>query len=499
MKMTKIICLLLAFLTIALPLAACTKEPGTDTPSEEETVEKNDETPTINYTREKYAGNSFDGYDFRILSINRGSHYYFMLDGNTEFANEIWYEEDSAEPQQHSVFTRNSLTSDLLDIKISPIWGGGTYEIDALVKTLVKSGTDEFDLTIGSQCRYLPLASEGYFYNLLEMPTLDLEEDWWDHEYTDTFTYKHQYLYTMCGDYNIFDDYATPVIFYNKQVLDNYNLDDPADLVDAGTWTLDAMMEYVDKVTTDTSGDGKLDENDDWGFVDNNLYMFQFSTGCNLHLSALDEEGIPQVIIDSEQFTNTVQRVFDKMAMTENCLYTDNGVCYDIFKDDRALFYYEILAGINMLRDMESDFSLLPTPKLSSDQSDYGALAQGIYLTVLGVPLSALDVDRTGTILNVLGGMSTDTVDAALHEVVLGPKLFREKRTRDMLAYALENRKYDWAENVPWAYPLMNLIVDQGSSKSFTLASSIQRNIKALKAQLKGFAKGFEKNHGAAR
>ncbi len=494
MNTKKIIALILALIMLALPLVACNKSDGNKGDNESgEKVEENNNTPTITYTREKYAGNNFNGYDFRILSIDRGSHYYFMLDGNTGFANEIWYEEDSAEPQQHSVFTRNTLASELLNINISPMWGGGTYEIDSLVKTLVKAGTDDFDLTLGSQCKYLPLASEGYFHNLLTMETFDIGEDWWDQEYIDTFTYKNKYLYTVCGDYNIFDDYATPVIFYNKQVLENYNLDDPADLVDAGTWTIDSMMDYVNKVTNDISGDGKLDENDVWGLTDNNQYMFHFATGCNLHLSALDEEGIPVVTIDSEQFTNTVQSVFEKIAMSGKGLFVENGICYDLIKDDRALFYYEILAGINMLRDMESDFSLLPTPKLDENQADYGSLAQGIYLTVLGVPLSAPNTDRTGIIMNVLGGMSTDTVDAALHEVVLGPKLFREKRTNDMLAYALKNRKYDWSENIPWAYPLMNLLVDQGNQKSFTLASSIQRNIKSLKAQLKGFAKGFEK------
>ena len=483
------------FLTTAMLLpfaAACKKDGDSGNNGGDNNVQNSDDAKTTAYTREKYAGNNLDGYAFRVLSINPGSHYYFMLDGDTGVANEVWYEEDNADVQIHSVFTRNLLAEDLLNMHVSMIEGGGTYEIDSMIRTLVKSGGDDFDMTLGSQCRSLPLAAEGYFHNLLDMNTFDIGESWWDQEYVDTFTYKNKYLYTICGDYNIFDDYATPVVFYNKQVLENFNLDDPADLVDDGTWTIDSMMDYVNKVTNDASGDGKLDENDVWGFTDNDQYMFHLATGCNLHLSALDEEGVPQVTIDSESFTNTVQTVFDKVAMSGKCFFTDNGTCYDMFKDDRALFYYEILTGINMLRDMESDFSLLPTPKLTSDQSDYGALAQGIYLTVLSVPLSTQNTDKIGLIMNVLGGFSTDTVDAALHEVVLGPKLFREKRTRDMLTYALENRKYDWAENINWAYPLMNLIKDQGASQVFTLSSSIQRNIKMLKAQLRRFVMGLE-------
>ncbi len=502
MKTTKALALILALLIFVLPLVACdTSVTNGNSNDSDEQVEENNDTPTITYTREKYAGYNYEGYNFRVLSLTPGTHYYWMIDGmeGNGWCNEVWYEEDNADVQIHSVFTRNVLAEELLNIDISLLPGGDKYEIDSLVRTLVKAGGDDFDMTIGSQCRYMPLASEGYFRNLREIETLDLSENWWDREYIDTFTYKNKYLFTVCGDYNIFDDYATPVVFYNKQVLENFNLDDPADLVDAGTWTLDAMMDYVSKVTNDASGDGKLDENDVWGLVDNDQYIFHFTTGCNIHFSEPDEEGVPQVTIDSEQFTNTVQAVFDKIAMSGKGLFTDNGICYDMFKNDRALFYYEILAGINMLRDMESDFSLLPTPKLNPEQKDYGSLAQGIYLTVLSVPLSAKDVDRTGVIMNVLGGMSTDTVDAALHEVVLGPKLFREKRTNDMLTYALENRKYDWGENVPWAYPLMNLLRDLGSSQSFTLSSSIQRNIKLLRTQLKRFAAGFEIYNGKAK
>ena len=489
----KILALLLALAMILPFIAACDRGGGNGGNGGGD-VEESEDAPTTAYVRKKYAGYDYDGYGFRVLSLTPGTHYYWMIDGmdGTGWCNEVWYGEDNADVQIHSVFTRNLLAEDLLGIKISLIPGGDKYEIDSLVKTLVKSGGDDFDMTLGSQCRYMPLASEGYFHNLHSIDTLDLTESWWDQEYIDTFTYKNKYLYTVCGDYNIFDDYATPVVFYNKQVLENFNLGDPADLVEAGTWTIDAMMDYAGKVTNDSSGDGKLDENDVWGVVDNDQYITHLTTGTGIHLSELDSEGVPQVTIESEQFTNTVQSIFDKVAMSGKGWFGDNGVCYDMFKSDRALFYYEILTGINMLRDMESDFSLLPTPKLNDEQSGYGALAQGIYLTVLSVPITVRDTSKIGTVMNVLGGFSTDTVDAALHEVVLGPKLFREKRTNDMLAYALENRKYDWAENVSWAYPLMNLLRDLGSSQTFTLASSIQRNIKLLKAQLKRFAAGFE-------
>ena len=96
--------------------------------------------------------------------------------------------------------------------------------------------------------------------------------------------------------------------------------------------------------------------------------------------------------------------------------------------------------------------------------------------------------------MDVLGGMSTDTVDAALHEVVLGPKLFREKRTRDMLTYVIDSKIYDWSKDIPWAYPIYTILTTQTEAQTFTLASSLQSQIKSIRAQLKGFIKNIGKD-----
>ena len=489
MKLKKILALLLA-LVMMLPLIAACNKGGGNGDNGGGDVEESDDAPTTAYVREKYADYDYDGYKFRILSITPGQHYYWMIDGmdGTGWCNEVWYEEDSSEEQIHSVFTRNTLAEELIDIDIVMLEGGGTYEIDDLVKTLVKAGGDDFDITLGDMTCNLPLGVEGYFYNLYDIPTLDLTSEWWDKEFVDTFTFKHNYLFNVTGDYTIFDDYAAACIFYDKQVMDNFNLEDPADLVDAGTWTIDAMMEMASKATNDLTGNG-FDEEDAYGFFDNGYALTHLVEGCDIHMAELDDEGMPQVAIESEKFSNAVQKVFEKVIQSPATLLGEGDHDKDIMLEDRVLFLYEQLGGINMLRDMESDFSLLPLPKLNEEQKDYTSVVNGIWCTALSVPVCAREIDRTGIVMDVLGGMSTDTVDASLHKVVLGPKLFREKRTVDMLKYVIASKRYDWAKDIPWAYPIYQILTDQTSSMTFTLASSLQRQIKTIKAQLKGFVK----------
>ena len=487
MKSKKSIALILALLMIlsAFTLLACDKKGGNGgNGSDINDVETDNE--TTEYVKEKYSGLDYNGYKFRIFAITPGEHYQNFI---AEDSTEIWYEEDNADALQHAVFTRNLLTEELLNVTITPIWGGSCYTVTDQTKTLVKAGGDEIDVVHNSHFKALQVAMEKYYWNLNDLESFDVSEPWWDQEYVDTFTFRKNQLYTICGDYLTLDDYATPIVYYNKNVVANLNLEDPADLVDAGTWTIDNMMDLASKATFDLSGDGKMDENDSWGLLDNGNSLVHFIEGCNCPLTALDEEGVPQVTVEKESFVNTVQYVYERLSLSTSLYEQPNDDDLIIIKDDRALFYREVLGSLYNFRDMEGDFSFLPPPKLNEDQENYTSIADGIWCTALSVPITVTDTNMIGTVLDVLGGMSTDTVDKALYEIVLGPKLFREKRTVDMLQYCLAARDYDWAKDIPWAYPLYGAINEQGVEKTFSFASKLQSNIKVVKVQLKGFTK----------
>lgn len=480
--------LIVALLLVAPVLVACNDSSTGRVPSDMTTVDSGSETTEL--VKERYANIDYDGYAFRILAISPGEHYQaFISEGSTE----IWFEEDSADALQHAVFTRNLLTEDLLKVKIEPLFAGTYLDVDAQIKTLITAGSDDFDLAHGAHFKMLVKAAEGKFYNLYETKPLDLSAEWWDQEYIDTFTYRKNQLYTIVGHYLTLDDYSTAVMFYNKNVVDLYNLEDPADYVDAGTWTIEKMMDMASITTADISGDGKMTADDTWGLLDNGYSLVHFIEGCDLHMTENDEDGVPQVIIDQEKFINTVQFVWEKVTTSQYILEQTNDEDLVIIKDDRALFYHEVLGALFNFRDMEGDFSLLPMPKMNEEQKNYTSTADGIWCTALAIPLTVRDIEKVATILDTLGGMSTDTVNKSLYEIVLGPQLFREKRTVEMLKYCLDARRYDWAKDVSWAYPIYTAISNQGRSQTFQFASALQSNIKIIKAQLRRFLQGLPK------
>lgn len=487
-----VLCMILPFAASCSKAPAKDDNPGTtptDTPTNDIT-EVVTENATTEYVKDKFKGQDYGGYTFRIFAISPGEHYQAFI---AEDSTEIWYEEDSADALQHAVFTRNLLTEDLLNVRITPIWGGNCYEIADLTQTIVKSGGDDFDLVHGAAFKQFPLAMENYFLNLYDIDNIDVKEPWWDQEYVDTYTFRKHCLYTIVGDYLTLDDYAVSVLFYNKNVVDNYNLPEPADFVDAGTWTIAKMMELAEAVTSDTNGDGQMNEDDTWGLLDNGFALVHFIEGCDAPMTQLNEEGVPEVVIDKEAFLDTVQYVFEHVQRSPGLLEQGNDDDLIVIKDDRALFYHEVLGAIYNFRDMEGDFSMLPIPKKDEMQKEYTSIADQIWCTVLSVPITVSDIPRTGAILQVLGGMSTDTVDKALYEIVLGPKLFREARTVDMLKYCLDARDFDWAKDIKWGYPIYTAINNQAAAETFAFASALQKNIKVIKAQLKKFYVGLPK------
>ena len=141
--MKKRLLALISALIMILPLlAACQKNGENNGPTSDITeVETDDE--TTEYVKEKYAGTDYDGYKFRIFAISPGEHYQGFI---AEDSTEIWYEEDKADALQHAVFTRNLLTEELLNVTITPIWGGSCYTVTDQTKTLVKAGGDEIDV-----------------------------------------------------------------------------------------------------------------------------------------------------------------------------------------------------------------------------------------------------------------------------------------------------------------------------------------------------------------
>ncbi|MBQ8402430.1 MAG: hypothetical protein IJX14_10945, partial [Clostridia bacterium] len=330
-------------------------------------------------------------------------------------------------------------------------------------------------------------ATSGYLHNLHTIDAITLDAEWYDQDIVRNYSYKGIKLYCVTGAYNVFDDYAVPVICYARALMNLNGLEDPSALVPEGKWTLDAMMSMAETVTTDTNGDGTMDINDTWGYLDNTDYYPHLLEGAGQPRTLVGSDGIPVLNITSEAYIDVGEKIYNLVVDSDARYIGSNADCVTIMKENRGLFYYELLGAINEFRDMESDFSLLPMPKYDEALENYTSPINPIWCTSVSLPVTVGDTDRAGTVLNVLSAFSVDTVNSALYELLLGSKLIRDTSTLDMLDYVLTSKVYDWANGFSWSSPIQSALLKQASANSFVLASAMQSAAPAAEKALQNF------------
>jgi hypothetical protein len=163
--------------------------------------------------------------------------------------------------------------------------------------------------------------------------------------------------------------------------------------------------------------------------------------------------------------------------------WSDAGI-NGMFKQGRALLYAISLTVMSKMRDMDSDFGVLPYPKLDETQEEYTSF---VYQTAdcICVPITCTDPERTSAILEALCCESANLVMPAYYDVTITDKTTRDEKSREMLDYIFDHRTIDPMQLFDWGG--MNAMLYTIKSAD-TFASSLEKREKsALRAMEKTF------------
>ena len=293
----------------------------------------------------------------------------------------------------------------------------------------------------------------------------------------DDFTLFGDRLYWIAGDINFVDDYAVEAVFFSRSLCDDHGLAYPYELVKEGKWTLDRMLEMANAVKTDVNGDGKYTVEDDIvGHLEQNDHVKHWLYAMGEKSVDIDAEGNLRLRILDERQIGAIDKLYG--AMVENDL-TYTGKAAD-FAAGHALFYGDMLAFVNQLREMTTDFGIIPMPKYDEAQARYGEYISNGWTTAYAVPMTNGDPARTGVILEVLSGYSTDTVRQALYEVALSAKLVRDTDSVEMLDIIFDSKSYDWAVDFTWGSGFASLYNGIYTSRKNNYVSTAEKKAQSL-------------------
>lgn len=150
------------------------------------------------------------------------------------------------------------------------------------------------------------------------------------------------------------------------------------------------------------------------------------------------------------------------------------------------------------LRDMDSDFGILPYPKFDEAQENYVSQDWG---GLMCVPTSIQNPEMVGSVIELLAYFSEETVIPAYYDVTLDGKIARDEDTIAMLdiifdtiAYEIGGNYFGFSSGFNDLFYTMGSLVIQKKSADF--ASWYAKNEKAANTTIDKFYEGLEKIEG---
>ncbi|PKM62337.1 MAG: hypothetical protein CVU97_05825 [Firmicutes bacterium HGW-Firmicutes-21] len=344
------------------------------------------------------------------------------------------------------------------------VYGGIRADFTNTIKNMVLTGTNEYDMIFDAYSYLAPLVTENILLDLNTISTIDFENEWWDQNARKELSIFNK-LFFMCGDINTYDNDGTWCMLFNKTLLENLSLNiDPYQLVKDDEWYFDKFVEICRSgITTDSDGNGVLDEFDTWAFGTEtyNMYVHVLSSGNKIVTK--DIHDVPEFTVQNESTYSALDKIVDfytdySTVMVANAPpYTGKGypnvweaTVHKAFIEGRQLFYMCGLINVPSFRQMDDDFGILPIPKLNKGQEFYYHTVSTGNMTALCVPQSVIAADDVGIIIEALGKYSMDILSPAYYDVQLKYRDTRDEESSEMLDIIFATRTFDIGAAFNW-------------------------------------------------
>lgn len=429
---------------------------------------------------------------------------------------EIMPQESSPLILNEKVSARNELVENRFGVKINEIRSQNNESLLQLIRTETLSTGGTYDIVMP----YIPdaasLALENAFYELGELKYFDLDKACWDQNARSALSINHK-NYFATGDISLLTLACTHAIVFNKDMIKEYSMEDPYELVNSGKWTIDKLREMATKVTADTDGTPGMSYTDTYGFLINNNFVTSMFVGSGKSITGKNDDDIPYIrIIDEAGSASSVFiKIFDlvndekatvKIDATNSNYYitatSGGGTCWEAatqsVANKLALFRAMAVIDIIDLGNYECNFGIVPIPKYTEQQDDYHSLVSTLYATCVAIPSSCRDPEMSAIVAQAMCEASTNTTKDAYFNVILKLRKIQDNESEAMLDKIFNGRVYDLGIVYNWGGTgtydpdsignFMNTVAYSGSQTFASTLESISGTVKSsLEKTLEAF------------
>ena len=340
-------------------------------------------------------------------------------------------------------------------------YGGDMYK---RMQQDAMSGTGDYLFAMPCTIEAGMLSIEGLLYDLNEVPYIDLTREWWSQSFNEAVTIDGK-TYFAIGDIGTVNKDATFFVAFNKKMIESngivekYGYSTLYEMVDDMAWTQDVYFEMAKSVYQDLNNNNVCDPGDINGIAGQNGAIYNMLTGAGEKIVDLDEDGYPMLAVNNERaikIINNAQEYFKdpQSGFIAADDYFDKSqtpvpdVIVPEFKADRLLFFMDAILNLDNIRDMESDFGVLPCPLYDDDQENYvsqiGCWSANCIVVPTYVPEA--DLELAGIFIEALSAVSNDMLTPVYYEQTLQYQIARDEDSMRMLDIIFSTRTCELAE-----------------------------------------------------
>ena len=423
----------------------------------------------------------YDGDDYIVLSHEHGAAAVAWM------VQDIWTEGETGERINDAVFQRNMMMEDRFGVKVSQRLEGDPQPV---MRTAVTSGADEFSILQTTVQNQAANAIGGLCLNMANLPYLNFDKGWWDTSAIRSLTVAGKVYYAI-GDSQLNAKKATWGVLFNKRLVSDAGIPNLYETVKEGRWTIDLLKEYGTSIARDVNGDGVMTWGEDvWGLGLQNEVVLPLLLGTGEKIIDIHEDGTYDYNLGSDANVTAMEKIWN--FMNTDAEYINNAEKHPeissvwvefrkLFMADQIAFYMGHLGTPTLVAgDMESDFGILPFPKVFEDQEGYYSTFQYNNAHAVSIPKSAADPEKTALLTEAYEMFAHTTILPAYYDYTLTLRAARDNESGEMLELIFANRNLDVALAYNSTTNLQGTLQSAVTASSFTFASTEAKSKKAL-------------------
>lgn len=442
-----------------------TKQPTTGGPSDG-TGTGSETTPPDTIYDELPTGN-YGEYELTILQYDdKGAQFSVLMD----------IEEDEGTLINSALWNRTIYVESRLNVEISLLTCETTSDVSDKITADITAGDCNYDLFSNHSAHLANQVLNGQAISFAELEVIDITKPWWNQEVIESTALGNGEIYMGFGHINMSCYDAQCALFFNKSLVDEYQLGDVYGMVDAKEWTMDKFITICRNFAQNGEnlyGVGAYPYVGAPGLI----------YGCNVDFYGKNAEGQLEYL----GLTDKMYDVYSKMGamlLDKTVANLDWATYFPSFATEEELFLICNISGMKYFRNEKVDYGVAPFPMYNEEQDGYLSYTTN-QLQGVCVSFATKDVARAATIMENLAAESYKQMNDVYFDQLLNERLLRDDKSKKVLAMIFET---------PLVLPV-NAVYDLGLADNIfafdggdlDIASRVEACRSAVDAKLKEF------------